>query len=190
MKSEKCFIIGLSKTGTSSAEAALKVLGYKIDKGLPMEDKPSIEIDWAKLDRIDGGSDTPAAMFYQELSNRYPTAKFILTTRSKQAWLKSCEVHFANEAIDPILRELREYHYQSPTFDRQKFSDAYDRHVDGVRQYFKGTDNLLEVDLIENPRWNELCAFLGEPVPEESFPHKNRTTLMEKLRRKLIKIRG
>ena len=34
-------------------------------------------------------------------------------------------------------------------------------------------DDLLVVDFTQNSGWNELCAFLGHPVPDAPFPHAN-----------------
>lgn len=34
-------------------------------------------------------------------------------------------------------------------------------------------DDLLVVDFTQGAGWNELCEFLGHPVPDAPFPHAN-----------------
>ena len=94
----KVFCIGTGKTGTTSLETALKMLGFK------MGDQASGELlieDWAKRDfrRIiqlcktaDAFQDVPFCLdyTYQILDHAFPNAKFILTIRnSGEEWFES-----------------------------------------------------------------------------------------------------
>ena len=36
-------------------------------------------------------------------------------------------------------------------------------------------DRLLVMDIIAGDGWDKLCPFLGKPVPEAAFPHRNAT---------------
>ncbi|MYB38989.1 MAG: hypothetical protein F4Y26_16720 [Gammaproteobacteria bacterium] len=38
----------------------------------------------------------------------------------------------------------------------------------------EGCSDLLVLDFERGDGWPELCAFLGEPVPDTPFPHVNR----------------
>ncbi len=49
----------------------------------------------------------------------------------------------------------------------------YERHNEAVREFFAGTDRLLEVCWEEGDGWPQLCGFLGVPVPDVPFPHSN-----------------
>ena len=37
-------------------------------------------------------------------------------------------------------------------------------------------DRLLVIDIVGGDGWEQLCPFLGVPIPEEPFPHSNKTT--------------
>jgi hypothetical protein len=60
---------------------------------------------------------------------------------------------------------------------RQAWIDAYRAHNAAVRQHFAGSaaGQFLDLDLVAHPRWDEICAFLGQPVPALPFPHANPT---------------
>jgi Sulfotransferase domain len=59
---------------------------------------------------------------------------------------------------------------QGPEFYKARLR----RHNDEVRAYFRDRpDDLLEIDISADPRWEPVCAFLGLPVPPVSFPHSN-----------------
>jgi hypothetical protein len=50
----------------------------------------------------------------------------------------------------------------------------YNEHNNAVKEYFVGRpDDLLVVCWEEGHGWSEICGFLGLPVPELPFPHKN-----------------
>jgi len=98
----KLFGIGLSRTGTSSLNDALVVLG------LPSAHYPSdpatraavaahlagggrVELRLPVLDDHVGLTDTPVCCVYGALDRAYPGSKFVLTVRDEDAWLRSCE---------------------------------------------------------------------------------------------------
>jgi len=96
----KIFGIGLSKTGTSSLAQALAILGFRT------KDYPGVAqyipgdlstLDPAMLDGHDALTDTPIPSLYPALDARYPGAKFILTVRSMDGWLKSCKKQFTEK---------------------------------------------------------------------------------------------
>jgi hypothetical protein len=47
---------------------------------------------------------------------------------------------------------------------------------------------LLVFDLPRGDGWEELCAFLGHPIPDEPFPHANRASLSRKIKNWLKKL--
>lgn len=62
-------------------------------------------------------------------------------------------------------------------FHRQALLHIYQSHLDAVAAYFRGTQGkLLELPLCDmaDP-WPPLCEFLGLPVPDLPFPHRNKT---------------
>ena len=81
---EKVFVIGFQKTGTTSLELALNYLGYSVysvDKNLfKYKNKEELNIYIkAKLENWDAVQDMPWPLFYKELYELYPNAKFIFT---------------------------------------------------------------------------------------------------------------
>lgn len=180
----KIFGIGLSKTGTTSLAHALDILGYKT------RDYPGIEhysagdlasVDAGLLEAHDALTDTPIPSFYRELDARYPGARFILTVRDAEGWLKSCKKQFTeklaakqNEAHNQLFMDL----YGCTAFDEQKFRAGYEAFVAGVMEYFKDRpQDLLVINVVAGEGWEKLCPFLGKPVPEIPFPKANVTQI-------------
>jgi hypothetical protein len=183
----KVFGIGLSKTGTTSLASALEILGLKV------EDYPSDphtlqqleqgDYDLKILEQADAMTDTPAALCYQQLDQRYPNSLFILTERKDQErWLRSAEkqwsfteewvkhdpdfarfVYFMNVSIYGVLR-----------FSKERFRQVYERHAREVREYFSSRGNdLLVFDATSGDGWAKLCEFLNLPEPSVPYPHAN-----------------
>lgn len=44
----------------------------------------------------------------------------------------------------------------------------------GVRDYFAGRDDFLEIHITSNPRWRPFCDLLGVAEPNAAFPWVNR----------------
>lgn len=180
----KIFGIGLSKTGTTSLAHALELLGYKT------RDYPGLvhyvpgdltSIDASLLDAHDALTDTPIPSFYRELDARYPDAKFILTIRDAEGWLKSCKKQFTqkladkqNDAHNQLFMDM----YGCTVFDEQKFRAGYDKFVNGARDYFKDRPSkLLIMNVTGGDGWERLCPFLNKPIPDFPFPKANVTQI-------------
>lgn len=176
----KVFGIGLSRTGTKSLTAALRTLGYHVVH-YPKDAVTAREVlhglPYSLLARCDGLTDIHAAVCFRDLDARFPRSRFILTTRDKDAWLGSCERHFARvrpetypPPIGDMMLALRLRMYGVDHFDAGTFSLAYDRHHDQVRGHFKERADLLELDIPGGDGWNKLCAYLGHPITARRFP--------------------
>ena len=176
----KIFGIGLSKTGTTSLARALEILGYRTKDFIGVKEYRPGRLDCIDLDVIDANdafTDTPIPSFYRELDQRYPNSKFILTIRDMDGWLKSCKKQFtralANKetaANNSILVAM----YGESVFEKEKFESGYWCYVNGVYDYFRDRkEDLLVLDICANEGWDKLCAFLGQPIPEVSFPKAN-----------------
>ena len=64
--------------------------------------------------------------------------------------------------------------YNTIKFDRKKLIASYLRHVNGVREYFKGREeDLLDLDICSEEGWEKLCPFLEKEIPEAEFPRTN-----------------
>ena len=177
----KIFGIGLSKTGTSSLTKALKILGYENSIHNPsgwlyLDGSKGLRFEFERLDDVDSATDLEIAYYYKELDQRYPGAKFILTTRDVDGWLKSCENHFNDvlESSEPE-RQLHKAIYGSSAFNKELFRSAYSNHVDEVRAYFRGReDDLLVLPIESNSKMALLADFLGIDSSSQAYPTANK----------------
>lgn len=175
MEKQKIFCIGLSRSGTTSLNYALKQLGFK-SLHFPFQlyfDKHS-----SLISNADAFSDTPIPMIYQELDQLYPGSKFILTKRNKEAWLNSMEWLFKDGKVKWWWGyHVHEYHmkfYGTKKFDREILSKKYDLFHDEVASYFaKRPQDLLELDLDQGVDIKNLCYFLNIPEKSITFPKRN-----------------
>lgn len=191
MKSNKVFCIGLSKTGTLSLSIALRRLGYKTSHGRIYGICLSNFINPEKLTTemfitIDAASDIPIVLSYSKLDELFPNAKFILTTRDLESWLKSCSKNFSKEIMDkrinlkfgPIENEAFCSLYHTPYFKESNFIETYDNHILNINKRFKGRkDKILELNIFNGDSWSKLCPFIGESLPhhDDGFPWVNKS---------------
>lgn len=174
----KIFGLGLSKTGTTSLNSALRLLGFKTRHNPFMMlscKKGELSINMNKVGKYDGLTDTPVARFYKELDREFPGSKFILTVRDKRSWLNSCERHIWMGRKKPgVMNQLHKDLYGTSFYDEKQFLDAYDKHVKDVTEYFKNRKkDLLVMNICKGDGWEKLCAFLNKPMPKVPFPKSN-----------------
>jgi hypothetical protein len=169
---DKAWGIGLGRTGTTTICEAFRILGYK-----KVIHNPKFE----ELATIDAAADNGCTIFYKYLAFRFPESKFVLTTRDLRSWLESFRYISDEHPIDkhsPERYELaiqrRMLLYETVDFDEHKMTDAYYRHHEDVRRFFKNTpDRLLEFNITAGEGWEKLCPFLGREIPNVPFPRKN-----------------
>ncbi len=185
-RQQKVFGVGLSKTGTSSLTEALNQLGVR-SIHYPYDERTYNELrdgnyKLSILEEYQGVIDLPVVPFYAQLDRIYPNSKFILTVREKDAWLRSCELHWRLMMgwwdNFPQFRRFHEFIsacvYGTLKFNCERFAYVYDTHVRNVREYFKDRPgDLLVIDICGGEGWEKLCPFLGLPIPAAPFPHAN-----------------
>ena len=166
---KKVFGIGLSKTGTTSLNAALEILGYKSIHYPPLDQLFSL------LSSNDAATDTPVACCFKELLQIYPDAQFIYTQRDQDAWLQSARSEFAGRPVfEPWKREVRRRLYGSIEWDEGSFRAGYLRHHQHVQAVFaEKQQQLLSIDLVGGAGWQQICSFLNRSIPTRPFPHLN-----------------
>ncbi|MEM6613378.1 MAG: glycosyltransferase [Cyanobacteria bacterium P01_C01_bin.72] len=166
----KVFGIGLSKTGTTSLNDALCLLGI-----------PSIHLPHSlgQIEAFDGATDLSVAAAYQKLDLLYPGSKFILTIRKPSSWLRSSYLHkqkierLHNGKISIWMKKLDEQFFGQWEFEPTAYLAAYERHLTSVLSYFKDRESdLLILNIFQGQGWFELCTFLGCDLPDINFPHK------------------
>ncbi|MCF8226527.1 MAG: hypothetical protein K9J30_11680 [Bacteroidales bacterium] len=178
--------VGFHKTGTSTLREALKILGYRVKDATPRALLPILRGRYDKvlrmINKYDAVEDTPWFNIYRELDNLIPGSKFILTIRDEESWYTSVSYH---------IGKLRAAHHEwiygkgkgLPAEDKQHAISVYRNHNQGVMEYFKERPgDLLVLDFTKGNKWDMLCGFLGREVPEQPFPHYNKTLVSEKNR--------
>lgn len=172
MEKRKVFGVGLSKTGTTSLTAALKRLGYKATH------YPNLFSVIETAREYDAVTDTPVIVFMEALDRLFPRAQFILTVRHEGEWLDSCRRHYARKAPRQMKgwqRWNRRCVFGIHGFDEDVFRQVRLVHTLRVKRLFAGRHGkLLVMNVCAGDGYDVLCPFLGLPVIDESFPHRNK----------------
>lgn len=189
---KKVFGIGFHKTGTQSLDAALKILGYKAVHGDPRKaphggtegrvlleeyiKKGSYRLPTFEL--YDAFTDNPYFSIWKELVNLFPDARYILTIRDEDKWIRSCLSYYSGRRVRP-MREWMFGDYADPSKDKESkraWLAAYRRHNAGIIEYFQTKNKeLLIMDISQGDGWSHLCPFLIKPMPSAPFPHINKS---------------
>ena len=185
MHRSKVFGIGLSRTGTTSLNDALEILGFSaIHYPISLE----------QIELYDAATDLLVAATFEILDTKFPGSKFLYTVRGRESWLASCRQHWLRkqENVDDINRELRRQLYGTIDFDPGLFAQAYDRHESRVLHYFaERPHDLLVLDICGGRAgWEVLCSFLGVPVPNTPFPNTNRIDSLNEILLRLLHVVG
>lgn len=199
---QKVFGVGFSKTGTTSLERAFTELGYKVCHGHFNNNHTNFLIalyvnkDYREILKMtklfDAFADGPwgGGDLYKTLLDEYPDAKYILTVREPEKWYMSFEkmiTRFSPDLDSAFETFYNNGRYGTPYFfkhifgietmagAREKMIAYYTSYNSEVQKYFaqKGKE-LLVVDITAGAGWNEICTFLGKPVPAIEFPHMNK----------------
>lgn len=170
----KVFVIGFQKTGTTSLDLALQRLGYRVlgvDKNLlKFTSKTELHQYINKtMNKFDAVQDMPWPLFYKELYELYPNAKFILTIRPVKEWYKSVVKYFASIRF-PFHKKI----YKVPCAEgyEEAYKELYNSNNEAVISFFSGKKNYLLMEPKKNFDYETLCDFLEiSEVPNEPFPH-------------------
>lgn len=176
---QKVFCIGFHKTGTTSLEAALEVLGYRVTGPNGTRDPDIAEKVYDLADELvakyDAFQDNPWPVIFKEMDRKYPGSKFILTMRRPDAWINS-QVRDFGLTETPMRKWI--YGVGCPEGNEEVYVRRYERHNREVLAHFhERPDDLLVLDLPRGDGWPELCGFLGVAVPDRPFPHKNKASV-------------
>ncbi len=195
MNKAKVFCVGFHKTGTSSLSNALTKLGYRVRTCGPFvvdfETRNRVcEAAFAEVEKYDAFQDNPWPIIYQELDQKYPGSKFILTTRPTDKWIKSVVGYFGSK--DSSMRKWI-YGVGHPEGHEDVYLERYERHYREVREYFQNRpEDILEISITEGERWEKLCPFLDKEIPDFDFPYTNKQenkykSKMTNLKKKITK---
>ncbi len=190
----KIFGIGAHKTGTTTLERCLAYLDFLPQAAWANSSfltKNWAEADYAPIIRFAKAfcsfSDSPwnHSDFYRLLDQQFPRSKFILTIRDDASWFDSLRRWLTPEGSDKTsISSLPfgvEYHSMNYGMTEDSFDDyedhyrfIYNRRNFEIQQYFSDRpSDLLVIDWTK-AGWEELCGFLGSPIPDKPIPHLNK----------------
>ena len=176
--------VGLSRTGTTSLNEALRTLGIKSIHYQPhlLEDALwGRDQNFRVYDHVEAVTDLPAAHFYREISTAYPNSKLILTIREENSWFQSVSHHYrtiedrinllqtteeTKNWLKKTSRQIRKVVYGSEKVTKE-YIEKYKTHNESVNAD-------LTMDITEGDGWEKLCNFLNKPIPNTPFPYKNK----------------
>jgi len=182
---------GLGRTGTLSLKAALeRLLGAPCHHMMEVFNHPEQvdgwtaaakghPPDWKKfLAGYAATVDWPSAAFWPEISDAFPNAIVLLSTRdSAETWWESASstIFKGIDAAPPgkwrdMLEALFTHRFTRRLDDRAAAIAAYEKHNATVRARVPKS-RLVEYQ--PGDGWQPLCKALGVPVPNEPFPHTN-----------------
>ena len=180
MSRRRVFAIGLNKTGTTSLDAALRLLGYRTLHWGGPDARRCVRRAMAEgaplLEHLDpepeAVSDLEEVTHSFELADRqYPGSRFVLTVRDLDDWLDSRRRHVERNRR---RRAQGTYRGRFLSVEPEAWAAEYRRHERRVRSYFAGREDLLVLDVAGGADpWPALCGFLGHEVPDTPFPHEN-----------------
>ena len=187
----KVFAIGMPRTGTTSLHYFFGMLGLKA-RHLDMELCNMIgrgDYNLADIDNYDAFSDSTYSYIWKDLYYIWPNARFIITTRPDQLWLRSIEKlaalnrHFGVWDDRPANADQRNFltmFFGSPDFDSSIWLSAYRRHRLETRSFFRNLpeDKFLEVEMVEErnvENAHRVAKFLGIHLTEPiEMPVRNK----------------
>ena len=188
---------GLGRTGTHSLKLALEqLLGgpcYHMFEVLQHpDDIAQWELaadggtpDWKQLfTRYEASVDWPASAYWRELSEVYPDAMVLLSTRPADEWWRSADntiwaVSRRDPPPDPVMqaqmrmvKKMLKSRFTPDWSEEGPSKAAFERHNAEVRATVPA-DRLI--DWHPGDGWGPICQGLGIPEPAEPFPHVNTT---------------
>jgi Sulfotransferase domain len=169
----KIFVLGLSRTGTTSLHAAMVLLGHgsihypghAAMRWLAGNFKTDV------LSDFDACMDLPTPIYYPQLDERYPGSKFILLERDPDDWLDSLQRQWqgtSKPGNKTLLRDMvRIAVYGTAQFNPSRMRYVYHTHVANTKAYFRDrTADFMSMNVTAGDGWQKLCTFLGSRPPE------------------------
>jgi len=209
---------GFGRTGTASLKAALEELGFGPCYHMYELFKHPQHVDFWKaawrgeavhwdevLGDYEATMDWPACTFYEQLMERHPEAKVLLSVRDPEQWYESSRnnnyelarissgsffsrlgfgllllLKFGTFSMRPlqIFPEIDEGTFEGRFEDKRHTIEVFTRHNEEVKRHVP-KEQLLIYEVKEG--WGPLCEFLGVEEPEKPFPHVNEAAEIQRL---------
>lgn len=178
----KIVCLGLFRTGTTSLQSAMEILGYTGGQG-GLCNHPTLDEDvcktWMRAEApvCDFRRGFPWVIYPQWLADTYPDVKFIYTWRSPRAWLASAAACWPRARV-----RMHEWFFNTETPGVLDNEDAYhnkylEHSIDVYDAFRNQPERLLRMNIVDREDgWDELCPFLGVPAPDVPFPYTGKIT--------------
>jgi Sulfotransferase domain len=191
---------GFGRTGTMSLKNALEQLGFGPCHHMEEvfrqpEQVPHWQavaagrtVDWNEVFAGYASQvDWPGAHVWRELAAVFPQSKVVHSVRPEESWWNSFSLtigkFFATYRQMPLpthvhamadagMEMIGHQTFGGNFADRENAQAAYRHRTEQVRAAI-APERLLVFDVAEG--WEPLCRFLGVPVPDSPFPHRNKT---------------
>lgn len=175
---QKIFIIGLPRTGTTS------VCNAFLELGIPCAHTAYTNACFNSAVAL---ADTPIFNDYQALDKYYPGSKFIYLERELTAWLPSIKqllqrMHTNLTRADGgfnihlkrcFLNTFRDFSLENINCE-QYLTDCYNSHFSNAKHYFsKRTNDFLAIDIANPKSFSALCEFLNISSELHGFEKMN-----------------
>ena len=210
---------GFGRTGTASLQSALQELGfgpcyhmYEVFEHPQQADFWGAAwrgeaLDWEEvLEGYEASVDWPACTFYEQLMERYPDAKVLLSVRDPERWYESTRntiyeltklsdhslftrlglaslslFMFGTFTIRPL--QMAQEIVLRGTFegkfeDKRYAIEVFNQHNEEVKRRVP-KERLLVYEVKEG--WKPLCEFLGVKEPDKPFPRLNDAAEIQRL---------
>jgi hypothetical protein len=155
----------------------LRSLGYShktgpYENGLIWHELGQLDRLWEIVDNFDTFDDFPYPYLYKEIDQRYPNAKFILTTRNtSREWLASLKKHSLRNG--PNGANLLAYGCYSPEGYENRLLSLYDDHISDVSKYFSNRSDFIKINLSSPDAKTRLAHFLDVDPDRLNIPVAN-----------------
>lgn len=176
--SDKIFIIGLPRTGTTSICSKFLDLGYKVAHTAYTQ---------KTFEHAQVIADTPTFADYQQLHNYYPNSKFIYLNRRLSLWVPSIRqlllrmhknVIRDDGGFNPIIKRCYQQTFSPFSIEKinndQFLKDCYEQHRESVYHFFADKQKqLLTIDISKDESLSDLLSFLSLPPQSGGFNKMN-----------------
>ncbi len=171
---------GLNKTGTKTMRHYLMQWGFRHRsyelEAFRMYRAARIDELLDSMEDYDSFEDWPWPLIYRDIDERFPDAKFVLTTRyTPEVWYRSlCKMAVRMGPMKDF--EAHIYGHAMPHGRRDHHIEFYERHNREVLEHFADRPGkVLQLSWDRGGTAEDLAAFLGLTDVDTTPVHKNRS---------------
>gem|GEM_PF-5565419 len=134
--------------------------------------------NWGFLEACDAVMDSPIPLIYREIDEKFPNAKYILTTREEDSWLTSMKWMLTHgKVIWNYSVELQKYHeelYHCFSYKEEILRKRWREYHAEIEEFFKDRpDDIHTINISEGFDTKALCDWLGKEHIDAPEPKVN-----------------